>query len=139
MKKIMAVLFVFLVLFNGFEKTNNFSLLDYFSGEYTAYTASSSGENCVDLGFCYINSKPVTKDLVGESIVVKDLEIASAIKTLNAKVIKTEYLDNGTTVIYAYTNLINNNVKVEGKRVNLQIAIKDEVTVLGWPLILGSF
>lgn len=139
MKKLMIVLFVFLVLFNCFEKTNKFTLLDYFSGEYTAYTSTSSGESCVDLGFCYINSKPVSDSVVGESIIVEHLEVASAIRTLKAKVIKTEYLSDGTTVIYAFTNLVKNKVKIEGNNVNLQLAIKDERTVLGWPLILGSF
>lgn len=122
----------------GVPKTNTFSLLDYFSGNYTVYT-SLAGEECVDLGFCYMNSKPVKEGVVGESVRVENLDISAAIRTLNAKVIKTEYLDDGTTVIYAHTNLINKHVVVEKKKVNLQIAFKDEITTIGWPLILGSF
>ena len=139
MKKMMCVIFVLIVLVAGNQKNNDFSLLDYFSGTYTAYTSTSSGVDCVDLGFCYMNSKPTTKDVVGESMILKNFEIGEAIKLLNARVVKTEYLEDGTTVIYAFTNLIDKKVQVEGKHVNIQIAVHDEQTIVGWPLILGSF
>ena len=139
MKKIAVVLIMFLIILNGAKSENKFSLLNYFSGEYIAYTSSPSGKDCIDLGFCFVNSKPVDDCVVGESITIENCEVASVISVLNARVIKTEYLEDGTTVIYAYSNLINENVDVFGKNVNLQIATKDERTVIGWPLILGSF
>lgn len=139
MKKLMIVIFVFIILIVGNQEDKDFSLLDYFSGEYTAYATSGAGTESVDLGFCYMNSKPAQDNLVGESMVVKNFELSQAIDTLNARVVKTEYLDNGTIVIYAFTNLINKKVKVDGKNVNLQFATNDEYTVVGWPLILGSF
>ena len=86
-----------------------------------------------------MNSNSINDYVIGESISVKNLEVASAIKKLNARVVKTEYLEGGTTVVYAYSNLINDRVEVFGKSVNLQIAITDDKTVIGWPLILGSF
>ena len=138
MKKLIIVIFVFLILIAGKQDNMSFSLLDYFSGDYTVYTSSST-ENGVDLGFCYMNSKPVSESIVGESLVVENFEVASAIDILNARVVKTEYLEDGTTVIYAYTNLINETVKVDNERVNLQIATKNDRTIIGWPLILGSF
>lgn len=139
MKKLMIVIFIFIVLIVGKQGGQTFTLLDYFAGDYTAYTSTSSGEDCVNLGFCYMNSKPVSKGVIGESVVVKNLEVGSAIKVLNARVVKTECLEDGTNVIYAYTGLIEEKVNVDGKTVNLQIATKDEKTVIGWPLILGSF
>lgn len=138
MKKLLVVIFVFLILVSCLNREQSFSLLNYFSGDYTVYTSSSSG-NGVDLGFCYMNSKPVNKDIVGESLVVYNFEIGDAIKSLNARAVKTEYLDDGTIVIYAYSNLIKKKVKVGNCQVNLQIATKDDRTVIGWPLILGSF
>lgn len=139
MKKLLVVLIVFVVLLTGVELKQNFSLLDYFSGEYSVYTSTSNGKDCVDLGFCYMNSKPAKKDVVGESIKIKDFEPVNALKTLSAKVVTTEFLDDGTTVIYAYTKLIYDSVKIDNKNVNLQIAHNEEYCVIGWPLILGSF
>ena len=72
-------------------------------------------------------------------IEIKNLEISVAIKTLNARVVKTEYLEDETVVIYAYTNLIKDGVEIFGRKVNLQFATRDETTIIGWPLILGSF
>ena len=139
MKKLMIAIFMFIIVLAGNKEVCDFTLLDYFSGEYTVYTSKANGNDCVDLGFCYMSSRPTTEDIVGESMVIEDFEIASAIKVLNAKVVKTEFLEDGTTVIYAFTNLISQKVKVSDKNVNLQIAQKDDITVIGWPLILGSF
>ena len=135
----MVVLFIFIVLLGTTNIQKDFSLLNYFSGEYTVYTSNKSGTDSVNLGFCYMNSQKVDEHIVGESMVIKNLEVSSAIQTLNAKVIKTEYLEDGTTVIYAFTNLIEEKVNVSGNLINIQIAIKEERTVIGWPLILGSF
>ncbi len=77
--------------------------------------------------------------VVGESIKIENFEPIAGLKTLKAKVVATENLDNGATVIYAYTNLIKDSVKIANNDVNLQIAHYDEYTVIGWPLILGSF
>lgn len=135
----MAVVFiVFLIVLSG-VKTNNFSLLDYFSGDYTVYTSQDNDKNSLNLGFCYMNSKPSVSNVVGESIVIENLEIDSALKSLNARVVKTEYLEDGTTVIYAYSSLIDEKVEVFENYVNLQIATRKERSVIGWPLILGSY
>ena len=139
MKKFAVTIFIFIVLLSCVNTKSQFSLLDYFSGEYTVYTSQGAGENCVDLGFCYMNSNPVENNVVGESVVVNNLELGSALSILNARVVKTEYLEDGTTVIYAHTNKIREQVKVDGKNVNLQIANKGEKFVIGWPLILGSY
>lgn len=138
MKKMCVVIVVFLILLSCVETKENFTLLNYFSGDYTVYTSTNS-TNGKYLGFCYMSETQTNKDVVGESLVVYDLELDSALSILKAKIVKTEYLDDGTVVIYAHTNLINKTVKVEGKRINLQIAHKNERFIIGWPLILGSF
>lgn len=140
MKKILIVIALFLILIGSRNVENEFSLLDYFSGEYTAYTEKAIGEACVDLGFCYMQNSSVNEsELIGESLKIENFEPSSALDVLNAKVVKTEYLDNGTVIIYAYSNHITNSVEVENQKVNLQIAHNDEYSVIGWPLILGSF
>ncbi len=128
-----------MIVLGGVEKENSFSLLNYFSGEYTVYTSTDNDKNGVNLGFCYMNSFPVNENVIGESMVIENLEISSALETLCARVIKTEYLDNGTIVIYAYSTLIEENRNIFGQKINLQIATQNEVSVIGWPLILGSF
>jgi len=129
-----------MIIKSGVSNKKDFSLLNYFSGEYTVYTSSSNGgKDCVNLGFCYMDSQKIDDCVIGESMVIKNFEIGNALATLNAKVIKTEILEDGTNVIYAYTNLINEKVEIGGKRVNLQIAEKHDHCVIGWPLILGSF
>lgn len=133
------VIIMFLIILSGVKSESKFSLLNYFSGEYIVYTSKAGSENSINLGFCYVNSKPVKDYVVGESMTIKNFEVGSAIKTLNARVVKTEYLEDETIVIYAYTNLIRDDVEIFGKKVNLQIATRDETTVIGWPLILGSF
>ncbi len=140
MKKFFIVIAMFLILISCKEVENDFTLLDYFSGEYMAYTETSKSENCVNLGFCYMQDEVVKEnELVGESLKIYNFEPISALEKLNAKLVKTEYLENGTTIIYAYTNLIKEKVEVENKNVNIQIAQNDEYSIIGWPLILGSY
>jgi len=135
----LLVVIIFMILISGVSENSDFTLLDYFSGQYSAYTSVDSGEESVDLGFCYINSAPVKENVVGESMVINNLEVGSALSALNARVVKTEYLDTGATVIYAYTNLISQDVNIDNEKVNLQIAHYGDYSVIGWPLILGSF
>ena len=52
-----------------------------------------------------------TSKLVGESLKIFNFEPVDALKKLNAKIVKTEYLDDGSVVIYAITNLINDKVE----------------------------
>lgn len=139
MKKFMVVIVMFLVVLTSSNLETNFSLLNYFSGEYTAYTSTQNGEDATYLGFCYMNSQKPSENLIGESMMIKNFEVASALETLKARVVKTEYLQDGTTVIYAFTNLIKGQVRVDNYLVNLQIAEKTDYYIIGWPLILGSF
>ena len=130
-----------MVLFyaNSTDKNVSFSLTNYFSGNYYSYSKEKINNNSINLGFCYLNKNIKSNDIIGESITTNNLELGSTIKQLNAKVVKTEYLENGITVIYTYTPLIKDNVCINNEKVNLQFAIKNETITIGWPLILGSF
>ena len=139
MKKIIIFLILIMVLFYSHNYKNDFTLTDYFSGDYSYYS-NTKNEDSLNLGFCYLSkTKLKNSSTMGESITCKNLEVANAIKVLNAKVVYTEYFENGTTVIYAYSPLINKTVKVKNKNINLQFAITNNSTTIGWPLILGSF
>lgn len=137
MKKLIIAIFIFIFLLSG-QKANNFSLLNYFDGEYSAYT-SSKEYGGTNLGICYMTQSKKVKDKIGESLIIKNFEAGAAIKTLQAKIVKTEYLPTGATVIYAYSNLIPKSIKQNSKDVNLQIACYDDYVVIGWPVIIGSF
>lgn len=80
-----------------------------------------------------------SNDIVGESMIIENFEPIAAIEELNAKILFTEFLDTGASVIYAYTDQIGRYVNVNGEKVNIQIAQYNDYSVIGWPLILGSF
>lgn len=127
-----------IVLLHGLGVQQNFSLLNYFSGEYYVYTQQRTGVDSINLGFCYMSTEQNVDVKLGESIKVYNIEPVAAIKTLNARIVKTETLSNGTNIFYAYTNLIKECVNVDGHKVNLQVAHNDKYTIIGWPLIIGS-
>lgn len=138
MKKFLITIFIFVFLLSGKQSSLQFSLLDYFDGEYYAYVESSDygGTN---LGNCYMTTCAGTQNKIGESMVVYDFEPANAIKLLQAKVIKTEYLSTNATVIYCYSDQISKHIKIDNQKSNLQIACYEDHVVIGWPVILGSF
>lgn len=134
MKKLFLVLAVFLLVLSQFQPSKSFSLLNYFSGEYIAYITDAE-ENLINFGYCNINTNPVNKDIVGETLTLYNCEVATALETLKASVVRTEYLENGATIIYAYTNLIDKKVEQFGEDVNIQVAVLNEKTIIGWPII----
>lgn len=140
MKKLFVVIVVFLILIGNVGVKNNFTLLDYFDGEYYAYSNSPISNHYIFLGSCYMNIGEVnSNDIVGESMIIENFEPIAAIEELNAKILFTEFLDTGASVIYAYTDQIGRYVNVNGEKVNIQIAQYNDYSVIGWPLILGSF
>ena len=140
MKKLFVVIVVFLILIGNVGVKNNFTLLDYFDGEYYAYSNSPISNHYIFLGSCYMNIGEVnSNDIVGESMIIENFEPIAAIEELNAKILFTEFLDTGASVIYAYTVQIGRYVNVNGEKVNIQIAQYNDYSVIGWPLILGSF
>ena len=140
MKKFLVVIVLFAVLMCSKDVKNDFTLLDYFSGEYISYTEEMYDRTALSLGFCYMQNDIVdTSELIGESLSIYNFEPIDALRKLGAKLIKTECLDSGMVVLYAYTNKICDYVEINNQKVNLQIANNNEYTIIGWPLILGSF
>ena len=138
MKKFIFFIVISIILISSKHNSQQFSLNNYFNGTYYCYTNTATN-NSVDLGFCNLSTKQEKPNIIiGESIKVENLEIGTAIKELKAKVIKTEYLNN-QTIIYAFSPLIKTNIILNNKKVNLQISIKNNISTIGWPLILGSF
>jgi len=145
MKKVIVILILCLLFACSiFVKPKEFTLTNYFdSGVLHIYSRRPLNETSISLAGTYMSTstKGLKKgDIVGESMYFDNLEVGSAIKTLKAKVKFTEYLDEqNLTLIYAYTNLIPKHKIVNNVKVNLQISTCDEYSVIGWPLIYGSF
>ncbi len=140
MKKLFAFIFIFVLLIINVPTDKAFSLLDYYNGEYVCYLNEPISNKSINLGACYMDSVVGAKENVqGESLTLNNFEPIDALRKLNAKVIKVENLEGGATILYAYSTKIPKSVIVEDEKVNLQIAHYDSHTVIGWPLILGSF
>lgn len=46
---------------------------------------------------------------------------------------------DGVTVIYAYSPLIKSGIRLNGRLVNIQIAIRQDALFVGSPILLGSY
>ena len=141
MKKLFLVILVFLILVGNIGYKSNFTLLDYFEGEYYVYTSNKVGESSIFLGSCYMsNSEIENKDeIIGESMKIYNFEPVAGLQSLDAIIIFSEHLDTGASVIYAFTDKIKQYIEIDGKQVNIQLAHYEEYSIIGWPLILGSF
>ena len=145
MKKVIVVLILCLMFACSiFIKPSEFSLQNYFdSGLLHIYTYRPINETSIAITNMYMstNNSGIQKgDIVGESLYFDNLEVGSAINKLKAKVKFSEYIEEqNLTLIYAYTGLIPKYEIVNNVKINLQISTCDEYSVIGWPLIYGSF
>ncbi|MCQ2564341.1 MAG: YwmB family TATA-box binding protein [Clostridia bacterium] len=138
MKKWFCIIAVFVIVLSGGRGTNNFSLTKYFIGDYFCYTEDKIADESINLGPFYETAELKTTNPLGESMVVENFEPLAALETLDADLISTEIIGSAV-VMYAYTPLIKDYKLVAGNKINLQIANYDNYSVIGWPLILGSF
>ncbi|MBO5910051.1 MAG: hypothetical protein J6Q15_00930 [Clostridia bacterium] len=127
-----------------FIRPNEFSLKNYFnSGTLHIYTTHPINETSIQLTNSYISTSrkgATNKDIIGESLYFDNLEVGSAIKTLKAKIKFTEFIkEQNLTIIYAYTLLIPTSKIIDNIKINLQISTCNEYSVIGWPVIYGSF
>ena len=70
---------------------------------------------------------------------IYNFEPVAGLQSLDAIIIFSEHLDTGASVIYAFTDKIKQYIEIDGKQVNIQLAHYEEYSIIGWPLILGSF
>ena len=140
MKKILILIILLLILiFNCAKTQNDFTLKDYFpTGEITYYTNENVDTTAHLLPNVYISKS--SNYAIGESIFLKNIEIGNAIKTLGARVLLVETLqEKNLTILYCNLPQLHISVDYKGFDINLQIASCEDYTVIGWPMILGSF
>ena len=145
MKKIIVVLILCMVFACSiFIGPKTFTLKDYFNeGVLHIYTTHPINETSIYLVGVYMSSSSTganKNDIIGESLYFNNLEVGSALNKLQAKVKFNEFVkDQNLTIIYAYSKLIPTHKMIKNKKVNLQISTCEEYSVIGWPIIYGSF
>lgn len=79
-------------------------------------------------------------NIKGESIIIEDkaFNLADLLDYFNAKILLTEYVEHGVSY-YAYSPKIKYRASICGKNINLHVFIGEGRTVVGAPLIYGSF
>lgn len=96
--------------------------------QYILSSTSANARLCFDLA----------SEISGFSLRVnaKNPEIKNIISQI--KVVKSENLEN-ITCVYGYLTGLPFCKIIDGKKVNIQIAIRDNVATIGSPIILGSY
>lgn len=111
-------------------------------GRYTFYTESKS--SCAVItetdSIDALRIKEKLKNVTGESLkFTNDFKyLDDILKRYQAVNLFEERLQN-KTCLYFYSPKINSCVIINGKKVNLHVVYDDEHTVVGTPLIFGSF
>ncbi len=78
------------------------------------------------------------ESIKGESCVFEQTSLKSIVEKFNFTIVKTEVLE-GVTCYYATTDLLPYSIKINGLKVNAQIAVTKNRVVLGTPIIFGSY
>lgn len=141
MKKFIVLPILLLIIICNIYNKQEFSLSTYFNqGKLSYYTNTATNTLSVKLADSYMSLTKPNAKIIGESMYFNNLEVISAIKTLKASVKFTEYLsEQNLTLIYCYTSLIPTYKYVKSNKINLQISTCEEYSIIGWPLIYGSF
>ena len=140
------------LIFYGVITPRQFGLENYFAGEYAFYSTDLVESPLVtrrqELGFSFIyftrsedaaELRRLFTRIDGESITLDIKQSTSEIlKKLQARQVSRDRIGDLTT-IYAYSPKVPTYIIVDGERINIQIAQANNRTLIGFPIILGSF
>jgi len=73
-----------------------------------------------------------------QEIVTTTSDFSDVSKALNL-CIYSDYVLSDRRVIEGYSNKLNSYIVIDGKKVNIQLSIYDDLIVVGYPLIFNSF
>ena len=158
--KIFTRFFVFCILVLSIlatpqtKLTFNNCILNFQNVTYFFYTSSVqkqiSNEVHISNGnfeivSCNANDACILKtkltDILGESVRICNASTEQKFKTLDMyknKIEKFESFD-GYDIYYCYDSSLSRYINLEDKKVNIQIAIKNNQIDIGYPLILNGF
>lgn len=135
MLKKIAILFFSVFLICAIWIQTQKSVFSGFDGRITYYTESSSSNAKIVSHFASV----LIFDLTGESIEIDgEVDLQNILDHFSAEVVFTESVEGGVGY-YAYSDRIKYHTHMLGKTVNLHIYIKTGKTVMGAPIIFGSF
>ncbi len=139
-KKLYSILVVLLCVFTaiGVYLSAQEPIFKKYSNTYEValFTASSNASFTIVDSFNY----RFLGDKKGESceIDAKNFNLSEILCDLQANLVFTDELDD-ITCYYAYTDKIKNFIVIEGKKVNLHFAVKNDRVKLGSPIIFGGY
>jgi hypothetical protein len=102
-----------------------YRLDEFLEGEYTAFSKNDE-----------IISVSISKGY--ERVDMDGNKLDEVLEKLRCNIIKKEEVD-GITIVYAYSPYLLKSVFIHSRSVNIMIALTEEKTVVGSPLIKGSF
>ena len=124
-----------LVCVCAFVRTLKISAFQGFQGERTFYLYSLSSQSQVKRTL----SLSDMDDIKGESITLDEkVDLESVLEKYDAYIIMEEICEK-TTSYYCYSLRLHESVIIGGNPVNLHIAIGEDTTTLGTPIIFGGF
>lgn len=135
MTKKALVLIAGLLIIGFVWAVNSKPQLSFFSSDRYAYLGSnsSSADIVKTNNFClYFNR-------TGESVeLAYKVDVDKIFNGLQAKLVFSEQTDDGVSY-YAYSPVLKFQTLLSGKRVNLHVFVGENRSVIGSPLIFGSF
>lgn len=150
MKKISILIFAVIIL----ALTYSYPAIKDFAGAkdvvYTYYTSGdTTGKGIWLYGDTYMISctKSEAKTVQNNIGSLKGMSVSfkgdyddfrKAQKNCNMSVLISENID-GTVIVYGYSDKLGKCVDVDGKTINVQMALKDGKITVGTPLIVGSY
>ena len=137
MFKKMSFIFISLILILHIFNANNQPIFSDYSNSFEiCFENNSSAKEFLtvkkeDFSFIY--------GIKGQSFKTnkKDFNLNEFLINQKAKVVFVEKILEGTSY-YAYSKKIKNYILIDGKKINIQVFLGEEVTV-GSPIIFGSF
>ncbi len=136
-KLIVSVAFAATVCFA--VKAANISKLSAFSGERTFYLDSASSQALTKTSLSFSDIFRVRGESVTFSLPkAEETFVQELLNGYGAELLDIESAC-GVTSYYAFVPTWSEGVQIEGKRVNLHIAIEGERCAVGTPIIFGGF
>lgn len=119
---------------------HNASTLSVLEGERTYYLYSSSSQAQMKDTLSVTDAFFLTGESVCFAVAAEDKEnLPKEIAELfRAELIAVESV-SGVTSYYLYSTNLRGGVRVQGRKVNLHIAVSGELCVVGTPIIFGGF
>ena len=154
MKKFIALVAICLGLLFLQNSYSLSSVSASYEGTYTFYTLENFEDEQVEViqcgnGFLVSCDNQVATEiyteldkelLQGESFCFDgDLQdIYQLLYKLNVTETSIEQVED-IYIIYGYSSMLGNSVEVDGEKINIQIALREDIITVGTPLILGSY